>query len=108
MKIFLTGSNGYIGSNFLHKASSKGHIIYALTRKKKNKKIKNVKWIIGSIDKKWDELSRSDILVHLATEGGYEKFPKFKKCFNFNVLKSKKLIENAYNSGCKKFLIISS
>ena len=108
MKIFLTGSNGYIGENFLKKASLKGHKIFALTRKKKNKKIKNVKWLIGSIDKKWSELGRSDILVHLATEGGYEKYPKFEKCYNFNVLKSKKLIMNSYNSGCKKFLIISS
>ena len=108
MKIFLTGSNGYIGGNFLNKASSKGHTVYALTRKKKNKKIKNVKWITGSINKEWKEFKRSDILVHLATEGGYEKYPKFKKCFNFNVLKSKKLVTNAYNSGCKKFLIIST
>ena len=29
MKIFLTGSNGYIGGNFLNKASSKGHTVYA-------------------------------------------------------------------------------
>ena len=36
-----------------------------------------------------EEFKRSDILVHLATEGGYEKYPKFKSHFNFNVLKSK-------------------
>ena len=108
MNIFLTGSNGYIGGNFLKMASSVGHKVFALTRKKRNKKMKNVKWITGSIDKEWKEFKRSDILVHLATEGGYEKYPKFKKCFNFNVLKSKKLVTNAYNSGCKKFLIIST
>lgn len=108
MKIFLTGSNGYIGGNFLKKAILKGHKIFALTRRKKNKKVKNVKWLVGPIEKNWSELGKSDILVHLATEGGYEKYPHFKKCYNFNVLKSKKLIINAYNAGCKKFLIISS
>ncbi len=38
MNIFVTGSNGYIGSNFLNKASSRGYKIFALTRKKKIKK----------------------------------------------------------------------
>ena len=49
MKIFLTGSNGYIGSEFI-KAASKKNYIFAVTRKK-NKRIKNVKWLVGSIDK---------------------------------------------------------
>ena len=35
MKIFLTGSNGYIGRNFIKKAS-KNNKIFALTRKKNN------------------------------------------------------------------------
>ncbi len=108
MNIFVTGSNGYIGSNFLNKASSRGYKIFALTRKKKNKKIKNVQWLVGSIEKKWKELEKTDVLVHLATYGGYERFPKFKDCYNFNFLKSKKLIQNAYNFGCRKLLIIGS
>ena len=57
--------------------------------KKKNKKIKNVQWLVGSIEKKWKELEKTDVLVHLATYGGYERFPKFKDCYNFNFLKSK-------------------
>ena len=57
MKIFLTGSNGYIGSEFI-KAASKKNYIFAVTRKKKNKRIKNVKWLVGSIDKKWHQLKK--------------------------------------------------
>ena len=40
MKLFVTGANGYIGRNFIKKASLKGFKIFALTRKKKIKKLK--------------------------------------------------------------------
>ena len=63
MNIFLTGSNGYIGNAFLLKAAKKGNKVFAVTRKKKNRKIKNVKWLIGPINKKWSELKKTDILV---------------------------------------------
>ena len=108
MNLFVTGANGYIGGNFIKKASMKGYKIFALTRKKKNKKIKNVKWLVGGIDKNWKELKRTDILIHLAAVGGYTRFSTFKKCYNFNVLKSKKLVENSVSNGCNKLLIISS
>lgn len=42
MNLFVTGANGYIGSNFIKKASKLNFKIYALTRKKVNKNIKNV------------------------------------------------------------------
>ena len=108
MNIFVTGSNGYIGKEFLKKASKSGYKIFAVTSKIKNKKIKNVKWLIGPIEKKWSDLKKCDVLLHLATVGGYEKFPKFKKCFNFNFKKSKKLIHNAYSAGCKKWIIVTT
>ena len=108
MNLFVTGANGYIGSNFIKKASKLNFKIYALTRKKVNKNIKNVKWITGSIDKNWKEFKKSDVLVHFAAEGGYARFTSFNKCYDFNVLKSKKLVNNAIKSGCKKILIISS
>ena len=108
MNIFLTGSNGYIGNAFLLKAAKKGNKVFAVTRKKKNRKIKNVKWLIGPINKKWSELKKTDILVHLAAEGVYKKFASFKKCYEFNVIKSEEMIINAIKAGCKKWLIVSS
>ena len=108
MNIFVTGSNGYIGTEFVKKASSKGYKIFAVTRKKKNKKLRNVKWLVGPIEKKWKELEKSDVLLHLATVGGYERFPNFKNCYNFNYVKSKKLIQNAYFAGCKKWIIVTT
>ena len=56
MKLFITGSNGYIARNFIKKAIKKKHKIFAVTRKKNNKKIKNVTWLVGNIDKKWKEI----------------------------------------------------
>ena len=62
MKLFVTGSNGYVGRNFIKAALKKNHKIYAVTRKKKNKKVRNLKWLVGGIDRDWKELKNADIL----------------------------------------------
>ena len=108
MNLFITGSNGYIGRNFIIKAAKKNIKIFALTRKKKNKKIRNVKWLVGSIDKNWKELKKSDILIHFATVGAYDKNVDFNEAHDFNVIKSSKLLMNAINFNCKKWIIIST
>tara|TARA_B100000989_G_scaffold287427_1_gene257044 strand:+ start:264 stop:1130 length:867 start_codon:yes stop_codon:yes gene_type:complete len=109
MKLFVTGANGYIGRNFINKASIKGFKIFALTRKKKNRKIKNVTWLVGPIDKFWKELNKDVILVHLAAAGAKrEKGQNLKKFKNFNVTKSKRLLKNAVKSNCNKWIIIST
>ena len=107
MKIFLTGSNGYIGRNFIKKAS-KNNQIFALTRKKKNPKMRNVKWLVGEIDKNWKELKKTNVLVHLATVGAYNKNSDFDPLYDFNVRRSNSLLINAIKANCKKWLIIST
>ena len=108
MKLFVTGSNGYIGRNFIKKAAKRGIKIFAVTRRKKNKKIQNVKWLIGNIDYNWRELADSDILLHFATVGAYEKNADINETYEFNVVKSSKLLLNAINNNCKKWIIIST
>ena len=61
MKIFITGANGYLGRNFIDKAVKKNMKIFAVTRKK-NKKLRNVKWLVESIGQKWKELAKADVL----------------------------------------------
>ena len=102
MNLFITGSNGYLGKNLIKRLSKKNINIYAVTRKKKNFYKKNIKWLVGGIEKKWPELKKSDILIHLAAEGVKSNYTDYSKCYEFNVTKSKKLITNAYKSGCKK------
>lgn len=108
MYLFITGSNGYIGRNFIKRAVKKKYKIFALTSKKKNKKIKNVKWLVGPIDKNWKELKKADILIHFAAAGTYNKYCTIDKTFKFNVLRSSKLILNAINANCKNWLIITT
>ena len=57
MNILLSGATGFFGKNFIELAISKGHKIYAITRTKQ-KKIKNVKWIIGGLDKDSKEFKK--------------------------------------------------
>ena len=108
MNLFITGSNGYLGKNLIKRLSKKNINIYAVTRKKKKFYKKNIKWLVGGIEKKWPELKKSDILIHLAAEGVKSYYTDYSKCYEFNVTKSKKLITNAYKSGCKKWLIITT
>jgi len=108
MKIFLTGGSGYIGKNFIKYALQDNHIIFATTRKKKNKKIKNLKWLIGPFEKNWKELKKSDVLVHLASTGVYDKHKSLNECLKVNVLQSSKLLSNAINSKCLKWIIVGS
>lgn len=108
MKIFLTGGGGYIGGNFIDYALKNNHIIYAVSRKKSNKKRKNLIWLKGRIDKNWKELKDCEVLVHLASEGVYKKYSNFKKCFNFNVIASSKLLKNCIKSKCLKWIIVGS
>ena len=109
MKIFLTGASGFIGKKFAILAAKKGNYVYAPTRKKnqKNFKHKNIKWLIGDFDKDWkNELTKSDILVHIAADGVNKNFSK--NIYEVNIFKSLKLFKNAIKAGCKKWLIVST
>ena len=108
MKLFVTGSRGYIGRNFIKYAIKKKHMVYAVTRKKENKKVKNIKWLVGNIDRDWKELKAADILIHFASVGVLNKKNNYKKSLEFNVFKSTQLILNALKYNCKNWIIIST
>lgn len=109
MNIFLTGGTGFIGKSFLKLAIKKNHYVFATTRKIKNKKISNVKWLVGNFDKNWkNELKKSDMLVHFASTGVLKKKYNTKDIFEVNFLKPLNLLLNAIKYGCKNWLIIST
>tara|TARA_B100001123_G_C15315514_1_gene1026002 strand:- start:594 stop:1433 length:840 start_codon:yes stop_codon:yes gene_type:complete len=108
MRIFLTGGSGYIGRNFIDFALKKNHIIFAPTRRKIKKKVKNLTWLKGPFYKNWKELKKSDVLVHLASTGVYDKHASLEKCLKTNVFLSSKLLENAIKSKCLNWIIVSS
>ena len=107
MKIFLTGATGFVGKSFCKLAIKNGHFIFALSRKKKLNKNKNIKWLYGDINKDWKkELLQSDILVHLASSGVNNS--NVGEIFDTNIFKSSQLLDQAIKYNCKKWLIISS
>jgi len=108
-KLIVTGGTGFVGSAFINEAIKKNYFIYALTRKKKNLKRKNLKWLYGELDANWlKELNNSDILIHFASAGVNNKNISFEDAFLTNVIKSSQLLINAVKANCKKWIIIGS
>ncbi len=107
MKIFLTGASGFIGKNFYKLATKRGCFIYAPTRERKRKKIKNLKWLVGDFDQDWKkELSDSNVLVHMAASG--LNTTNVNEIYDVNIFKSIQLLKNAIKYRCKRWLIIST
>jgi nucleoside-diphosphate-sugar epimerase len=109
VNIFLTGGTGFIGKKFLLLALKAGHSVYALSRQKQKIKHKNLKWLNGKLTYDWQkELKKSDILVHLASEGVNNKTISYKDAFKFNVSESLLLFKHAAKYNCKNWLISGS
>ncbi len=107
MNILLSGATGFFGTNFIKFATNKGHQIYAISRRKQ-KKIKNVKWIIGSLDKNSKEFKKCEVLIHFASAGVANRNLPYEKAFDTNVIKSGKFLINAAKAGCLNWIIIGS
>ena len=108
MIIFLTGGSGFIGRKFINEALEASHFIYAVSRKNKKNK-KNLVWLKGDLGKDWNKyLIKSDVLVHMAAAGVYKKNISFKEAIKVNLLMPCKLLINAINSKCFKWIIIGS
>jgi|LakMenEpi03Aug12_release.lakeMendotaPanAssembly.Ray.scaffolds.fasta_scaffold330816_2 nucleoside-diphosphate-sugar epimerase len=107
MKILVSGASGFFGSNFINLASTKGHYIYAISRYKQ-KRIKNVKWIIGKFEKNHECFKKCEVLIHFASAGVANRNLSYKKAFEINVIKSAKFLINAARAGCLKWVIIGT
>jgi nucleoside-diphosphate-sugar epimerase len=106
VRLFITGASGFLGKNFIKQALKKNNVlIYALSRKKIL--LKKIIWVKGDLGKSWKKkLSKSDILVHIASSGVNESNKE--NVYETNFFQSKNLLNEAVKSKCKKWLIIST
>ena len=114
LKILLTGSTGFIGSNILNeiKNNNKVFIIKRSKSKKKISKNKNIKLLKFSNYKTLSNKLKKikvDIIIHCATH--YKKNHKFndiEKFIESNILLGNVILENLNNLKPRKFLNFSS
>ena len=112
MHFFVTGSTGFIGSNFVNRALLNGHKVTALARNKSKPKIRLIKepiWCRGELYDDWSNyLSKCDVFVHFAAAGVVNNYQNWEKCFDVNCIHFEILLRNAFKSGIEKFLICGS
>lgn len=119
MRIFVTGSTGFIGSHFLRAALDAGHEVIALRYPGSQSVIPipesdRVTWIDGDLNSFLTDLSvcqRFSIsasppaLVHLAAYGVSPQPCTWKKAFEINVTDSLSLIERAIDRGISRVIL---
>jgi len=111
MKILLTGSTGFIGSNILDELSKK-NLVYSITR---NKKYKNTNYKKYIHFKNYEELNKKikkikiDIVIHCATHNvKNHKIEDVNKFVNSNILFGNIILENLQIMKVKKFINFST
>ena len=89
MKIFITGSNGFIGSHVVKKALSSGHEIVGLRRSNHLAKIdlpRQPTWVEGTLE---TDMRRSlkgcEAIIHLSAYGVNANFDSRQEAFRWNV-----------------------
>ncbi len=109
MRIFLTGSTGFIGSHFLKAALDAGHEVIALRRSGSRPRIlqtKEPQWIEGELSDAtaaWFE--GVDVLVHLAAAGVSPQKISWTDAFQINVADSMALIVAAQRAGVNRYIL---
>lgn len=114
LKILLTGSTGFIGSNILRELYQ-NHKIFLLIRKKPTQKKFFHKNIIFVKFTNYDQLNKKlkklniDIVIHCATHYvKNHKYTDIKKLINSNIFLGNIILENLNNMKVKKFINFST
>jgi nucleoside-diphosphate-sugar epimerase len=112
LKIFITGSNGFIGSHLVKKALGEGHEVVGLRLPNHTAKINLQKqpiWIEGTLEDDFSKaLTGCDALIHLAAYGVNPTYDSWQESFRWNVTASLNIWNQAHNAGIKKIIIAGS
>ncbi len=113
MKIVISGANGFIGSNLLELALSKGHEILAI-RKSINSKTKiSLKKEPNWLNKNLSEININDLknydgLIHLAAHSANVPYDSLENCLQVNLFDSFRFLKKAHKAGIKNFIVAGS
>ena len=115
MNILVTGSNGFIGTEFLsnlNKTFLKKNKVYALSRKRPNQKLKNIKYIsfiITDLKKNLKKIERKkiDVAIHFAAQANHHIKKSQKKLTKDDNVKATKNLLSALNKNCLFFFTSS-
>ena len=113
MKVFLTGSTGYIGNQLAFALAKNNFSVNALVRDPKSNRVpkhKNIKIFKGDIcelNSIRKAIKNCDYVCHTAafTDLKYDHVDKF---YETNVIGTKNVLEAAFESGVEKFLYTST
>ncbi len=112
MRIFITGSNGFIGSHLVKKALDRGHEVLGLRLPNHKEKIylpKQPIWISGTLEDDYKQaLAGCDVVIHLAAYGVNPLHDSWKEAFRWNVAASLNLWTQAHNAGLKRIILSGS
>lgn len=113
MRLFVTGSTGFIGSHFLNKALESGCEVIALKRNNKsNPRIKLIKepiWLVKDLDMVTEkDLIGVDVVVHLAAHSMYPPYDTLQNCLKWNLIAPLKLFNHAIDAGISHFVVAGS
>lgn len=112
MKIFITGSNGFIGSHLVKKALDQGHEVLGLCLPNHKEKIylpRQPIWISGTLEDDYRQaLAGCDVVIHLAAYGVNPIHDSWKEAFRWNVAASLNLWNQAHNAGVRKIILSGS
>ena len=110
MKIFVTGSTGFIGSCFINYALKNGVTIQALKREE-NSKCRRVldiepSWTIRSDFSKiqTSDFKGVDLLLHLGCHSANAPYDDLYTCMKNNVLSPIVMLNKAYEAGVRNFI----
>ena len=109
MKIFVTGSTGFVGSHFVNAALRAGHSLVCLRRPGSQPRVnleREPEWQVGSLEDDWREVLQScDTFVHLAAHSTNVPYDTLGNCLYWNLTVALRLMEQVLEVGIQNFLV---
>jgi nucleoside-diphosphate-sugar epimerase len=110
MNIFVTGANGFIGTNLIKKIKKNtSHQIFGITNSRIEDKSGRTRYI--SVDYENMEkidFTECDLLIHLGAHSANHPYDTLQNCIRYNVNNFLKLFSKALNQGVRKFVVAGS